>query len=422
MPMRKTLLLLLLISGMCFPQNNLKYFIEKALANNPGIQEYSNLRGSNSLQSRIDEAENFLPHINLSANYLFAPYFNNDGKFVTSSPGDKAIGYDAGISNGGLYALQLNIDKTLFNGSLTDALKKQNTIQDRVLQNSITASKHELERQVTEQYISAYQSLLLNRLAVQTVANLHTQLRITEELVKSGQAKQSDYLLLDVEYENLKLALNESVSQYKTGMSQLLALCGIADTLAGEISNPDLTLNNPRAESQFLEKYSLDSNLIAAQQSLSEAKYAPQVKVFFNTGLNATSLDAIQRKFGFSAGLDFSLPLYDGNQRSLVQQQNELAKNSVGLYRSNFVLQKNLQQNTILSQLDILKNSIAGIEKQISAYNKIIDLKGDELRKGQSSMLEYLTILKNFIDLQKNKINAESNYQLQICNYNYWNW
>jgi outer membrane protein TolC len=208
MPMRKTLLLLLLISGMCFPQNNLKYFIEKALANNPGIQEYSNLRGSNSLQSRIDEAENFLPHINLSANYLFAPYFNNDGKFVTSSPGDKAIGYDAGISNGGLYALQLNIDKTLFNGSLTDALKKQNTIQDRVLQNSITASKHELERQVTEQYISAYQSLLLNRLAVQTVANLHTQLRITEELVKSGQAKQSDYLLLDVEYENLKLALN----------------------------------------------------------------------------------------------------------------------------------------------------------------------------------------------------------------------
>ena len=377
MPMRKTLLLLLLTSGMCFSQNNLQYFIEKALANNPGIREYSNLRESNSLQSKIDEAENLLPHVNVSANYLFAPYFNNDGKFVTSSPGDKAIGYDAGISNGGLYALQLNVDKTLFNGPLTDALKKQNTIQDKVLQNSITVSKHELERQVTEQYISTYQSLLMNTLAAQTVDNLHTQLLITEELVKSGQAKQSDYLLLAVEYENQKLALNESVAQYKTGMSQLLALCGITDTISGAISNPNLVLHNEKTESQFLEKYTLDSNLIAAQQNLSESKYAPQVKVFFNTGLNATSLDAIQRKLGFSAGLDFSLPLYDGDQRSLVRQQNELAKNSIGLYRSNFVLQRNLQQNTILGQLDILKSSIAGIEKQIVDYNKIIELKGE---------------------------------------------
>jgi len=422
MPIKKLFLFLLFLSGISCSQTSLYYFIEKAIANNPGIKEYSNLRESNALQTKIDEAENILPHINATANYLFAPYFNNDGKFVTSSPGEKAIGYDAGISNGGLYAVQLNVEKTVLNNSLTDALKTQNTVQDKVLQNSLNLSKHELEKQVTEQYIAAYQSLQLLRLAAQTTANLKTQLSITEQLVKTGQAKQSDYLLLEVEYENQKLTLNDCMAQYKSDINRLFSLCGISETSSAEIDAPSLSIINQGLDSRFLQKYTLDSSLIISQQNLSESKYAPQVKVFFNAGLNATSLDAIQRKFGFSAGLDFLLPLYDGNQRDLVRQQNELSKNSVGLYRSNFIMQRNLQQSTILGQIDILKSSLAGIEKQTSNFDKIIELKGEELRKGQSSMLEYLTILKNFIELQKNKISAESNYQLQICNYNYWNW
>ncbi len=37
-------------------------------------------------------------------------------------------------------------------------------------------------------------------------------------------------------------------------------------------------------------------------------------------------------------------------------------------------------------------------------------------------MINYLTEVKNYIELQKNKISTEINHQLEKANYNYWNW
>ena len=45
-----------------------------------------------------------------------------------------------------------------------------------------------------------------------------------------------------------------------------------------------------------------------------------------------------------------------------------------------------------------------------------------DLNKGDISTIEFLNILKNFIDLKKSKIDKEIEYQMQINNFNYWNW
>jgi hypothetical protein len=51
-----------------------------------------------------------------------------------------------------------------------------------------------------------------------------------------------------------------------------------------------------------------------------------------------------------------------------------------------------------------------------------MDISINGLQKGDISMIEYLTLLRNFIDLKKSKIDKEINYQTEINNYNYWNW
>jgi hypothetical protein len=44
-----------------------------------------------------------------------------------------------------------------------------------------------------------------------------------------------------------------------------------------------------------------------------------------------------------------------------------------------------------------------------------------QLSVGDISMIEYLSILRNYIDLRKTKIEKEINLQLEINNFNYWN-
>ncbi|MCA2004469.1 MAG: TolC family protein, partial [Ignavibacterium sp.] len=144
--------------------------------------------------------------------------------------------------------------------------------------------------------------------------------------------------------------------------------------------------------------------------------------LFFNTGLNAVELKNIQRKFGLSAGINFSLPIFDGNQRSITQQQTKVSLETINSYKSNLEIQFNNQLNNSLKKLENLKNNMNNLSRQIESYNTVIKISERELQQGQLTMIEYLTILKNFLDFKKNKVTTETNYQLEINNFNYWNY
>ena len=113
--MLKILFIILSFSKLIFSQNSLDYFINKALDNSPQIKNYNNLFLINNLQKKLDEAQNSAFQIYLTGDYLFAPYFNNNGHLISTDPDPKAIGYDVGITNGGQYSALLNVDKNIFN-------------------------------------------------------------------------------------------------------------------------------------------------------------------------------------------------------------------------------------------------------------------------------------------------------------------
>ena len=69
-----------------------------------------------------------------------------------------------------------------------------------------------------------------------------------------------------------------------------------------------------------------------------------------------------------------------------------------------------------------LKKDMQSIEKQITDYRQVLDISLDQLQLGNMSMIDYLTLLRGFTDLEKQKIEKETDYQLEINNFNYWNW
>ncbi len=359
--MFKTLFLLFCFSRLLFSQYNLDYFITKALDNSPQIKNYNNLFLINNLQKKLDEAQNSAFQVYVTGDYLFAPYFNNNGHLVSTNPDPKAIGYDVGITNGGLYSALINVDKNIFNGPLLDALNDQRTIQGKSYENQLNTEKHNFKKSVTDQYLITLQNLELYRLSKEIDGNLENQLKLTADLVQKGIAKVQDYLLLKIETKSQRINLNQTWQNYKNGVFQLYSICGIRDTETVIIDAVNLNLVLQPDSSKFLRQYYLDSLNTAAQQNVFETKYLPQIKLFFNTGLNAVEIDNIQRRFGLSAGISLSVPILDGGQKDITRQQSLIAEKITGDFKEYAV-------KNIFTQRRDAENRVKSFKKNLDDF------------------------------------------------------
>ena len=279
--LKRFILLFFFFYKVVLAQYNLDYFINKALDNSPAIKNYNNLFLINDLQKKLDEAQNSSFQVYLTGDYLFAPYFNNNGHLLSTNPDPKAIGYDVGITNGGLYSALINVDKNIFNGPLLDALQEQRNIEGKGYENKLSEEKHNLTKQVTDQYLNTFQNLELYNLEKEIQSNLENQLKITGDLVTKGLAKVQDYLLLKIETKSQQINLDQTWQNYRNGIFQLYSICGIADTETVLIDSVSLSISNISNQSNFLTQYYLDSLNTVAQQNVFESKYVTAGKIIF---------------------------------------------------------------------------------------------------------------------------------------------
>jgi outer membrane protein TolC len=403
-------------------QNNLDYYLQAAYKNNPNIKEANNLIRVNELNKNIIEAQYSTPHISVSANYLLAPYFNNNGQYITSNPGPNAVGYDISLANGGLYAAQVNFEKNIFNSGLIDTYYAQSDIQINTQQINIELLRHSLKRDITDQYLKCSQSQQMYLLTKAIADTLQEQLKITENLVMTGSAKQSDYLLLKIEVENQSISSSQYMNDLKSNMIALNTLCGLSDSALVRFSGTILEYNVQISYSNFLKQFKIDSMNAENLQAIFETKYLPTFNIFFNTGLNAVELNGIQRKFGLSAGINFNYPLYDGSQRSLTQQQSQISLMTIKNYKENQIIVLVNKIKDAKAQIEFNAQNVKKIKQQIKNYEQVIELTRSELNRGQMTIIEYITIIRNYLELLKNEVTANTAEQLAINQYNYWNW
>jgi outer membrane protein TolC len=264
--------------------------------------------------------------------------------------------------------------------------------------------------------------LQLYKLSKESISNLTEQVNIASNLVEQGFLTAGDYLLMKIELQNELLNSSESLQNYKDDLTQLNSICGINDTNMVYLDSVALQLTELKNSLGFFKKYELDSLSLISQQYVFETKYLPRLKLFFNTGLNAVETNGIERKFGLSAGLSFSLPIFDGGQKNLTRQQSLISQKTVNNYCRYFSLNLELILSNTASKLKTIKRNLAGLDNQINEYKKVMEISVRDLNKGDISTIEFLNILKNFIDLKKSKIDKEIEYQMQINNFNYWNW
>ncbi|MCK7591351.1 TolC family protein [Subsaxibacter sp. CAU 1640] len=420
------LLFILLLGFNLVAQNSvsLDYFINQAKVNVPTLKENNNLLKVGELQNSIITAQNNAFLVNATSEVLVAPYFNNNGKpiDITTTPSNSAFGYDVGITNGGLYSAQINVTKNLFNQAITDNILFQN----KILNNSISLSSeeisHNLVKNIADAYIMAYQLQLQEGFTKQILKDLENRLQVVELLVKRAVLMESDYLLLQLDIDGKKLELQQIQNNLKVAINQLYTLSGIPAGTIAQLERPQIVDTQNPSQFFYEKKFENDSLQIVANQQVFENQYKPQLSAYANTGLNAVEIPNIYHKFGASAGLRLTIPIYDGKQRKYNAQQSVLKEENLEFYRENSKVQMDNNLKSIAQQIEALETSMQLLDKQLKKQENILEIYKGKLVQGQVSIVDYLNVIQNYKLNAYTRLQMQTNYWLLQSQYNFINW
>ncbi|NML59278.1 TolC family protein [Chryseobacterium cheonjiense] len=415
-----------LFPAMSYAQQTLDYYIQTAKSNSPLIKD--NQFQSEAARLELERLKSVYtkPQVGIVANYLMAPVVaNNNGKTsLQLSPGnaDSYYGQDAGLTNGGLYQGLVQVNQPLFMKSRFSAIADEAGIGIKINQNNIRLTNFELEKIITDQYILCLQDMHQIDFLTKYINILKDQKELTTKLVNSSVIKLSDLSLLDIELQTQLIAQQTMQASYSKNILDMNVLAGIPDSNSSKKITPlDLFLNNDNTESSFTEKYNLDSSRLVAQQKIFELKYKPQWNLFANGGFNTTDASLIYRRIGISAGVSFTMTLFDGGQKAINRTRTNFLLQTTQAYKENFLNQNSVRKNNFLQQINAIEERIRLTETQVKEYDKLLGYYKQELIRGQISVINYVNTIKNAIGLEKDFITMQTNRQLLINAYNYWN-
>lgn len=405
---------------------SLPYYIEAAHNNSPLIQDYRNRKEIQRQEQLRLKALYTRSKIELNGDYLFVPVISKD-KGRTSfewnaQDGNDYYGYDLGQSSGHLQA-GATWTQPLLGNSAYRVAKEQTNVEMDIMNNNIRLEKHQLERIVTEQYLLCLLDRKQIALADSTADLLTQQERVIRKLAASGLAKLSDLHLLQIEQNANLDQRTASVQSYRSHLLDLNILCGIEDTSSVELEETSLSPNlTATPASGFLKQYRLDSlNTLLSLRSFN-LQYKPQLNLFVDGGMRTGAYSGMQRHFGMSAGVTFSWTVFDGRQKRIKERQTRAQLNSIDAYKANFQIQQELRKQQCLDELKTYEERNRLLQDQLSEYAQTLSDYRKEIQAGQLSVIDYLLVLRNKIQTERDHMTLQTNRQLLVTAFNYWNW
>lgn len=415
-----------MVYGLSQKTYNLSYYIVSAKDASPLLKDYNN-------QKRMSENERERLKVlygravyEVSGSYLLVPTIAvNHGRTsfdLDAHDGSNYYGYDLGQRSTDMQA-GVTYRKPLLGNIAYKIAQRQLDIDRQINENNCKLTLHDLDKMVTEQYLLC----LLDKEQINfedSVELLFDRLSdIVLKMVNSGYMNTTNYQLLKIEKEHNHEILLESWQMYKSHLYDLNIICGINDTTSVELENVSIPfLSQNHFESSFLDKYRLDSLSVKASLRSFDLQYKPQMYLFVDGGMNSGRLCDTSRRFGVSAGITFTWLIPDIKQKKLIKKESELKLNTISSYRQNFLMQNKLQRDKCLDELKKIEERRLSMHNQLEEYDRLLANYDKQLERGNLSIVDYILVLRNRIELKKDMMVLQSNRSVLINSYNYWNW
>ncbi|GET28951.1 hypothetical protein SD074_11530 [Prolixibacter sp. SD074] len=389
-------------------QPSLDDYLNFAYANNPLLKSGQNAVKSASIDSAMARSQ-FGPQIGFQGD---ASYYPTNGKF----------GYDVALSNKGILGSVVNFDQAIpFQNQMKPQLKAASLNRQKAT-NALHLTRKEIKRNVTRQYLVTYGDQLQYSYNSELLNTLQNESSVLLELTRANVYQQTDYLAFLTNVRKQALLLTQARIQLLNDLSQLRNLCGIIDSGLVALPSPQMIPegSDSTTPTAFLKQYQIDSLRLVNQTEINKQQYQPKLRLHADAGYMASFEKTPGTNFGGGAGLSLSIPIYDGHQKELQQQQLMLQQEDLDAQYSYFKQQYNQQINELFRQLGQMESQQTEVDDQLRMVNQLIRANRKLVTQGTVSIPQYFMVIQNFIDLKNEQGLIRIKRWLIINEINYW--
>jgi len=405
-----TIFLSFLVSLFSLAQNkNLDYFINQSLENDPRLTDIRNLVLSNKIDSELINAANKV-QVAGNGNAYYAPVIGG-------------YGYDEVITNGQQLSALVAVNKQINNKKNLNLRYKSLQLQNDSLTNSSAITKQDIKKAIIIQYIATYGDQLQLEFNDQLIHLLSKEEGLLKTLTQNNVYKQSDYLSFLVTLQQQQLTKNQLLVQYKNDYASLNYLAGIIDTTTERLSEPAIHVvqNFHTQELPFFLNYKIDSLRIENERLIAKVQYLPKVNLFADAGYQSSLILTPYKNFGYSFGINLTIPIYDGHQKQLQFSKLDIQQRTLQKKQEFFDLQYRQQLQQLYQQLNNIESLNTNINKQIEYLETLLKVDAKLLETGDIRITDLILALNNYITAKNLVVqNQIARYQV-IQQINYWN-
>lgn len=395
-PVRCFLVLITLLLSLSLEAQTghaLSYFITQAQANSPLLNDYNNQVMSNKIDS-----------LKLRATYGFIVAGEANAGY---SPNIRGWGYDNALTNGQSLFAGVRVAKEFISRNNLDTRLKAYDANIAQILAQKNISIQTLNKQITNQYIATYTSQQRYELSKEIINLLNHEDLLLKKLTQSSVFKQTDYLTFKVTLQQNELTLQQQQAEWQSNYALLNYLCGIIDTQFPFLPAPniDKTLNPiDFKESMYSQAFKADSLKIANDSEIIKYNYKPKITAFSDGGYQTSFAQTPYKNFGLGIGLGVSIPIYDGHQKKMLLQQNQLALQTRQKYMEQTERQYQQQIFQIQNQMEQYYKMIGTANEQINYARTLVEANAKQLPTGDVRMVDFILSINNLLSLRSNII------------------
>jgi outer membrane protein TolC len=252
---------------------------------------------------------------------------------------------------------------------------------------------------------------------------LITEDTLLKKLTQSTVYRQTDYLVFLITLQQQKLAITQTRIQFQNDYATLNYLSGLFDTSFTSLATPVLPLNyTPEIENTvYYQKFTVDSLILKATDAQIDLNYKPKVSLYADAGYVSSLQYVPYKNFGASAGVNLTVPIYDGRQRKMQHNKIFIEEQTRLNYRDYFKTQYSQQIAQLTQQLNAAQELINETNVQIKYTQGLMEANRKLLPTGDVKISDFVIAINNYLNA-KNIITQNTITRLQIINQiNYWN-
>jgi outer membrane protein TolC len=399
-----------LVLASAFAQDRtLDLFLEQALANSPLLKEYRNQARINQLDSMRIRA-GYKPQVTGISNNSYAPTIHG-------------FGYDYAVTNGALVSALVGVNQQVVSRENLNTQFRTLELQSASLGNTSRITEQELKRTVSAQYIQTYGDQLQLQFTRDIIGQLRKEEGVLKQLTERNAYRQSEYLTFLVTIRQEELTLRQTELQFRNDYAALNYLCGLSDTTARILQEPVISVSElPDPDhSAFFQQFTLDSLKLVNSRDLIAFNSRPKLVLYADGGYLSSLAYQAYKNFGFSAGMNLTVPIYDGHQRKLQYNKLSIEELTRSGYKEYFSRQYDQQLAQLRQQLAGTESLLAEINAQVAYSETLIRVNAKLLETGDVRIADVIIALNSYLNARylfvQNRIT-----RMQIINQiNYWN-